>query len=89
MGTDSSGRLEGGSAGNEIHVVMSVGGTEYDAWVNGPTWGPFRSGPLANVNGGEQINFAKWETIPGMNTSFTQGVVAYYDFVLKPPWGSG
>jgi hypothetical protein len=83
MGTDSRGRCEGGSAGNVSHVVMTVGATEYDVWANGPTWGPFRSGPLINVNGGEQIALARYDTIPGMNTAFFQGIVAYFDFVLK------
>lgn len=83
MGTDARGRIEGGTAGNVCHLVMTVGATEYDVWANGPTYGPYRSGPIVNVNGGEQISFARWDSIPGMNTSIFAGVVAYYDFVLK------
>jgi hypothetical protein len=83
MGTTNAGRCEGGTSGNDIHVTLDVNGVEYDAWDNGPTWGPFRSGPAVNVNGGEGVRMAKWETISGMNTSFTQGCCVYYDYIPK------
>ncbi len=86
MGVSVTGRIEGGSDGNVIHVYMDVAGTEYDSWANGNESTPSLDGPQVNVNGGEQINFYKWETSSGTNTSFTQGVIAFYDFVPKSPY---
>jgi len=83
MGVNSSGRIEGGTAGNVIHVMMTVDGTEYDSWANGSVFTPSLDGPVVNVAGGNAIDFYKWETIPGTNTSFTAGVIAHYTFSIK------
>lgn len=82
FGTNSQGRTEGGSAGNVINVTFRINGaTEYNGFSNGATtFGPYQSGPIVNVNGGESIDMSKWETIPGTNTSYTQGCGIYYFF---------
>lgn len=76
-------RVEGGTAGNVVTIVMEVAGTEYDAWVNTGPFPPFLSGPQLDISGGEPVRFTKWETSPGINFDFTQGIVAHYDFVPK------
>jgi hypothetical protein len=79
-GVSSTGRLEG----NTIHLAMNIDGIgEFDTWANGSGFTPNQFGPIVNVNGGETVEMAKWETISGMNTSFTQGVGVYYSFAVK------
>lgn len=83
LGTTNAGRVEGGSDGNVIHVWMDVNGTEYDTWDNGPCWGPWRSGPQVNVNGGEGVRVCRFDNSPGWNTCFIQGICVYYDFIPR------
>jgi hypothetical protein len=79
-------RVESGSAGNVIVLDLLVGGTWYEPWQNGPTYGFYIY--VCNVNGGEQIGAKRWCTAQGVNNAICFNVGAYYDFVPKSGYNS-
>jgi len=74
-------RLEGGSDHNHVYLAFVLGGGEYVFFDNGSTYDGW-AGPW-NVNGGEGLQLLRWAIDGGWNSSFTQGLGAYYDFVPK------